>query len=102
MVAVAPPNPDALTSRRRLGRLPRPVVTSPPERLDVQGPHDHTRCMLERLWLAAILLFIAGWAGVLAAPGSIGFGLVVYVATAGLVCLAVSALVRFAVRSFHA
>ena len=57
--------------------------------------------MIERLWLAAILLFIAGWAGVLAFPGSTAFGLVVYSATVGLVALAVGALARFAVRSFH-
>ncbi len=55
-----------------------------------------TRVMLERVWLAAILVFIGGWTVVWLSPGSVTGGLAVYAGTAALLLLAVVALGRFA------
>lgn len=51
--------------------------------------------MLERVWLAAILVFIGGWVVLWLSPGSVAGGLAVYVGMAALLLLAVLALGRF-------
>ena len=58
---------------------------------------DH-RSMLERIWLAAIVVFIAGWIIVYASPGNVVGGLAVYISTFVLITLAVVALVRWSIN----